>query len=170
MSKIRNGKVLKCMACTKDFYVPQYRLLTAKFCSLECQNHNQYDKYVYSCTNCKKEVITSPSRRNYKKKFCSMECSRFNALTAIERRKKQKAITKLSRSATSSRSLRKNIFRVKEAKCEICNYQEYDFCIDLHHIDNNPNNNTLENIAFLCVICHRKLHKGIINLNNNKES
>ena len=55
------------------------------------------------------------------------------------------------------------MFTEKEKKCEVCGYSEHDFCLDIHHIDNNPNNNTIENLAVLCAIYHRKLHKGVIN-------
>ena len=44
-------------------------------------------------------------------------------------------------------------------KCEKFGYDEYDFCLDIHHIDMNENNNDISNLAVLCVICHKKLHK-----------
>lgn len=163
MSKEKNGVTLNCQACKKEFYVPKYRIKTARFCSIECQNHKQYTKYIFECDGCKKEVITSPSRENYKKRFCSVECREHKKMDIKERRRKQKAWVRLNRNS-SARTLRKDVFAIKEVKCEICGYNEYEFCLDVHHIDENPKNNELKNLAILCCMCHRKLHKGIIEL------
>lgn len=159
----RNGKNVICKVCLKEFYVPNYRVSSAKFCSIHCQNHKQYDKWIFNCVNCKKECVAPPSRRNYRKKFCSIECTNSKRQTDKELRKKIKALNVLSRGNNSSRRLRNNIFKIKKPQCEICGYNEYDFNIDLHHIDKNCNNNELHNISILCVMCHRKLHKGVIN-------
>lgn len=40
-------------------------------------------------------------------------------------------------------------------KCSICNKKEK--CI-VHHVDENPNNNKLENLRILCYRCHNQLH------------
>jgi hypothetical protein len=159
--KTKNGINKACLGCGTEFYVPAYRIDTAKFCSLECQNHKQYtNRSTFNCEHCKKEFLDSPSRKT--RRFCSIECKNALAQDNKERRKRSKSLSKLNRGSTSSRSLRKHIFRIKEKKCEICGYDEYDFCLDLHHIDENPNNNILDNIAILCCMCHKKLHKGII--------
>lgn len=160
--KLKNGELKNCKACTKEFYVPAYRILTAKFCSLKCQNHVQYDKYIFICKTCNKEVIASPCRRKERKKFCSLLCRENNSANEKERRKKTKAYNLLKRGYNSSRQLRKYISQFKQMKCEICGYFEYDFCLDMHHKDHDPLNNSIENIGILCVMCHRKLHKGLI--------
>lgn len=156
------GENITCKACLKEFYVPKYRIKTAKFCSLECQNHKQYEKWVYNCQNCKKKCIESPSRKNYRKKFCSIDCFNAKRKTDKERRAQIKSYNILKRGNNSSRRLRVNFFKLKKPVCEICGYDEHDFCIDLHHIDENCENNEIENIAMLCAICHRKLHKNFI--------
>jgi hypothetical protein len=162
--KTRKGVNLNCNACNKEFYVPDYRKNTAKFCSLECQNHKQYDKYIFNCLSCNKKVITSPSRRNYKnKKFCSLDCRTKLRMDIKERRKAQKAWVRLNRNEIG-RTLRVDVFALKNKICEICGYYEYDFCLDIHHIDNDPKNNVLSNLAVLCCMCHRKLHKGLVML------
>lgn len=164
MGKKRSGIIKQCKACNKDFYVPQYRLNTANFCSLICQNHKQYETYKFICEGCGKKCETSPSRKYHKKKFCSIECRSLKSKNDREIRKKQKIYQILKRGNNSSRKLRKYISEIKDMKCEYCGYHEYEFCLDMHHIDNNPNNNHYTNIAILCCICHRKLHKGIIRL------
>ncbi len=164
MGKNKSGIIKNCQACKKEFYVPLYRMETAKFCSIYCQNHTQHDKYKFNCEGCGKECITSPSRRNYKKKFCSIECREYKRQTEKERRQKQRASKLLNRGTLQTRTLRRNLFKLKEKKCEVCGYNEYDFCLDIHHIDKNPKNNELENISILCCMCHKKVHKKIIQL------
>lgn len=161
MGKKRQGKNKFCEACQKEFYVPTYRIETAKFCSIECQNHKQYERYFFECKNCKKSCESSPSRRNYNKKFCSLECKNAKKQSEKERRSNTRAYNNKVRGFSSSRQLRRWIWEFKEKRCEVCGFDEYDFCLDIHHIDENPQNNDLENLVILCVICHRKHHKGM---------
>jgi len=164
MGKIKSGININCNACNKEFYVPRYRSETAKFCSLFCQNHKQHDKYIFECISCGKKCETSPSRRYTNKKFCSIECREKNAATDKERRKKIKAINIIRRGNTKARTMRKYISQFRKMMCDICGYNEYEFCLDMHHIDHNPNNNHPDNIGILCCLCHRKLHKGVIDM------
>lgn len=155
----RNGAILNCVVCNKEFYVPQYRLQEAKYCSKDCQNKGQYEYINKVCIGCGKEFKVSNSK--VKKQYCTIECRGLGKKDIVERRKQIKAYQKLSRGA-STRSLRNNLFKLRECKCDICGYDEYSFCIEVHHIDENPRNNEINNLAVLCVICHRKLHKGVI--------
>jgi hypothetical protein len=162
--KNKNGININCKCCDKEFYVPQYRIKTAKFCSLDCQNHKQYLKSKHNCKHCNKEFEDSPSRVG-KRIFCSQECyseSQRIYKTTTEKRKAQKALVNNKRGINWSSNNRKYVFALKPKKCEKCGYDEYDFCLDIHHIDMNANNNDISNLAVLCVICHKKLHKGII--------
>lgn len=165
----KKGINKNCLACGVEFYVPQYRAIKAKFCSHYCQNHKQYEasRLKFTCKGCGKETEDSPSRVGKARKYCSLDCRSNTAMTTKERRQKQKALQKLKRGNNSARNLRNWVFKVKPATCQVCGYSEYKFCLDLHHIDNNPNNNTLENVAVLCCMCHRKLHKGIISMAGN---
>lgn len=46
---------------------------------------------------------------------------------------------------------------IKENKCEICGITEWNgkpLNMELHHIDGNKNNNSLENLQILCPNCH----------------
>lgn len=162
--KQRSGINKKCLACGSEFYVPQYRAETAKFCSLNCQNHKQYEarRLIFKCFGCSAEVTDSPSRVGKRRKYCSIECKTKYALGVVETRRRQKAHRRLRAGGISGKTLRNWVFLEKPKKCENCGYSEYDFCIELHHIDNNPSNNVINNIAVLCVICHRKLHKGLL--------
>jgi hypothetical protein len=151
---------LQCHSCGNSYKVPQYRVEKSKYCSRECQNSGQYDSIQKNCECCKKEFKVSNSR--VKKKFCSSECQHLTKKTVIERRKDSKRIATVRRGTAKSSTLRKFVFSRKNKECELCGYNEYDFCLDVHHLDENPLNNEIDNLAVLCVICHRKLHKGVI--------
>ena len=164
MGKQRKGIIKKSKACDIEFYVAAYRAITANFCSVLCLNYKQYERFKFKCISCGKDCEASPSRKHQKKRFCSLECREAKACSEKERRKKVKVINLSKRGSAYGSKLRKYISQFKEMKCEICGYNEYEFCLDMHHIDHNPTNNTPENIGILCCMCHKKLHKGVITL------
>ena len=168
MGKKRNGKNINCKVCGNEFYVPHYRIHTAKFCSINCQNHKQYERYKFTCLQCKKKCEDSPSRKG-KKKFCSRECKSEFEIDRVSciKEKRRISIEKARKKGTvgnSGPALRKWILGIKEKKCEVCGFDDYESCLDIHHKDNDPNHNSLENLKVLCVLCHRKVHRKIINL------
>lgn len=50
------------------------------------------------------------------------------------------------------------------SKCPFCNNEEVDH-FEIHHIDENPENNSFINLLMLCPICHSKITKKDISLN-----
>ena len=164
MAKLRSGKVKVCIACNKDYYVPEYRVLKSKFCSTVCQKYKQYEdkRFEFKCSFCKKLTKDSPSRINAKRKYCSREC--LESVTQERRKICREAMAKrrLVVGNISTKALRNLVWDFKDKSCEICSYKEYDFLLDVHHIDENPRNNFMENLAVLCCMCHKKLHKGVI--------
>lgn len=154
-----------CTVCKKDYKIKPYQAQTTKFCSIECKNHTQYTRRDYKCAGCGKEAQASGSRP--RKKYCSMDCRTINSLTIKERRTRQKAAAIKKRGFISGRNLKKQLKTIRALYCDYCNYREYDFCLDVHHLDHNPNNNELNNLAILCCICHRKLHKNVIEYKRN---
>lgn len=61
--------------------------------------------------------------------------------------------------AIKQKLLKENI---KQFKCELCGLTEWngskdDLVIELHHIDGNHSNNSIDNLMFLCPNCHRML-------------
>ena len=149
-----------CEVCSTEFYVRKYRELKAKFCSRVCQNKLQYTnkRVEYICKGCNKTYTDSPCRKT--RLFCSMECKTLISKSTRERRVAARRAKVVRRGSSSSRVLRVYIFSIRKPQCEICAYDKYPYCLDLHHIDCNPNNNVENNIAILCALCHRQLHKG----------
>lgn len=84
-----------------------------------------------------------------KRKYCNRECMKNNFLKIGD------DYNQSYRNAhTTSKRINKNI--LKKDKCEICGSKEN---LDVHHKDNNWNNNNLDNLECLCRSCHSKEHK-----------
>lgn len=67
-------KETKCLVCGKDFYVPNWRIGRAKYCSYTCSakgrtSDKSYDK-PRTCIGCGKEFLPS----QWYQKFCNREC------------------------------------------------------------------------------------------------
>lgn len=163
---MKKGIIKECKACGIGFYVPKYREDTAKFCSINCQNHIQHITKLKICEGCKKEFKVSNSRGN--KKFCTMECRSLITKSERQRRAENRALSKLKRGSNSSRNLKKIVKLVKDLKCEYCKYDKREYNLDIHHIDEDPTNNKIDNLSVLCAMCHRDYHKGnLIYKNSN---
>ncbi len=63
------GKYLICKKCKKEFYVHNYRLDTATFCSISCKKKQ---KIKLGCLYCNIEFEVYPSSKD--KKFCREKC------------------------------------------------------------------------------------------------
>lgn len=61
---------------------------------------------------------------------------------------------KIKPSKLKNKLIKENIL---ENKCDVCgltNWLDKPIVLQLHHIDGNPNNNSLENLQLLCPNCH----------------
>lgn len=64
----------------------------------------------------------------------------------------------------SGENYRQRAFRKYKPKCSVCRWNEDTDVLEVHHIDENRQNNDLSNLIILCPICHKKLttHKYIL--------
>lgn len=98
-------------------------------------------------------------------------------LTGIPKHKKNwKTIDEhLSNGSTTQSSKLKHILiknGLKLNKCEICGIEDWNgkpLNMQLHHIDGNPKNNTIENLQILCPNCHAQTD-GYCSSNKNKDN
>lgn len=63
--------------------------------------------------------------------------------------------------------LKEEVFKRANFVCENCGSDKYK--LDIHHLDGKGKgsvvkNNNMDNLALLCVLCHTKFHKGLIDL------
>ncbi|MCH1964374.1 HNH endonuclease signature motif containing protein [Clostridium perfringens] len=84
-----------------------------------------------------------------RRKYCSVKCMKLDYLNIGENN------SNWSNSHTTARIINKEI--LKKNKCELC---EKTGKLDVHHIDGNFQNNSIDNLQILCRSCHNKIHKN----------
>jgi hypothetical protein len=147
-----------CLACQTPFTqkkrLEKYLKL---FCNRACSAtyNNKYRKrnnnYIVSsnCLNCKKQF--KYKRNSSTGKYCSNKCQReFNFISDTIKRAEQGQI---SNSKTQARVLT----HLRGYKCVCCGISEWNnkhISLHVDHIDGNSDNNSLDNLRFLCPNCH----------------
>jgi 5-methylcytosine-specific restriction endonuclease McrA len=61
---------------------------------------------------------------------------------------------------TGEHRYRERSFAKYEHKCAVCGWDEDEDVLEVHHIDENRSNNSIDNLIILCPTCHRKLTTG----------
>ena len=153
--------IIYCPACKKEFF-KKYRK-NQKFCCRNCyfkwskniQNSGRYKKNNIPWTQGK---ILSQEMKNKMKK----------GHLESNKNKEEKHWNWKGGCRSFYRGRAKEILKKAciEKKCFICN--EKNEKIHIHHIDHNYKNNTLENLKYLCIICHTRLHHQGEKKNNKK--
>ena len=124
------------------------------------------NKQNITCDYCGKEFYRSESRLHTKSglHFCSRECK------DIAQRIENNFIEMWPDHYKDGSQVhyRQMAFRNYSHKCNNCGWDEDEYILEVHHIDENRNNNDLKNLMILCPICHRKLTSHKYKLINNK--
>lgn len=68
----------------------------------------------------------------------------------------------------NSQNYRFKAFSLYEHKCGICGWNKDERILEVHHIDENRENNSPENLIILCPICHKYLTLHIYNIEEIK--
>lgn len=186
MKKLRHDTHTKpCINC--GVTTPQYRSgRDTPYCSRACWLEDKAKPIVKNCPCCEKdfELPAHPSKARHRV-YCSNEC-RYKATSIGSRAKKVMvkccrgcgtafdAGTRANRRKYCSQACywaqRKNIEWAKGESCtgvlkELreqslpCSCCGYDGLTEVHHIDGDPHNNKLENLAVMCPDCHRRVHR-----------
>ena len=103
-------------------------------------------KYGYKkCEYCGREFAVN--RRN--KRYCRDTCQK------IASKKRQSNWKDVKRTYQREYAYRKH----KGSYCECCGFIPKHPCqLDVHHVDQNRKNNSIENLMTLCANCHRLVH------------
>ena len=102
---------------------------------------------IIKCDECGKEFKRLKSQIAKSKtglNFCSITCGN---------RYKNKAVI----NTKNSNDYRRNAFLAYPHKCAKCGYNEDERILEVHHIDENRNNNDITNLIILCPNCHKKI-------------
>lgn len=118
-----------------------------------CPNCGIAKKLITKCLYCGKELVRVPSDVSKSKSgnfYCSHSCK-----AAYENSLKiQKGVYG---SYDDLKNYRKKAFDNYEHKCIVCGWNEDERVLEVHHKDENRDNNKLSNLCILCPICHKKI-------------
>jgi hypothetical protein len=181
-NKPRTGKVLKCLICQTEKYIPLNRLSTFKYCSRRCQALASCERLTTQCEICNSKFEYIACRLN-KAKYCSRKCfykSQYKPKVGVDyicqhcevifkdspsknRKFCSKACTKKKKKSEwhpkFSTVRKKMLSEGLINKCEKCGYNEFVEILGVHHIDGNRDNNDLKNLMVVCPMCHSLLHR-----------
>lgn len=158
---------VKCCVCNREFerelkfYNINLKRGQRIYCSKECQMRHQKTGKVMYCNNCGKKIYITPNRQEKSKSglvFCSHSCSAsyFNPITKYKE--------------DNSFQYRRNAFSNYEHKCAICGWNKDERVLEVHHIDEDRTNNSLNNLIILCPICHKYLTLHLLTLEELKKT
>ncbi len=155
----RTSVQLHCLDCGYTWEAkPQNFLYTDKGKNHLCPNCGVKNKIKRKCAWCGKEVERTPSQINKNKTgyvYCSREHGNLH----------KNFLRKLSGEWDNSSNYRTKAFNAYEHKCACCGWCEDERILEVHHIDENRDNNELDNLIILCPTCHRKITLGYYFLN-----
>lgn len=159
--RVRKAEKIICKECKKEHLVRirPNRKRKVEFCSIVCfrEFSKKETKTKLNCSWCKKEFFRTSSKiRNSKSGlyFCCRKCKdeaqRLGGIKDIQP----------NHYGTSNKIDYRQIYidAGKELICGRCGYKEFESSVQIHHIDENRNNNTIENLLALCANCHYALH------------
>ena len=167
--KRRNAYKIVCEECGKEHFVrirKNRHGQNFRFCSGQCATSNRFKdtRRNLICAWCKTPFVKHDSKLQNSKSglfFCCRKCKdEAQKLGGI------KEIQPPHFGTASPLHTYRRIFvdNGGEFKCKRCGYDEFENCVEVHHIDHNRENNHPSNLMPLCCNCHNAYHYGHITL------
>lgn len=149
---------VKCKICGSSFYAKPYHVKRGwgKYCSRECHHKSMKARIELKCDICGKymERTASDTKKSKSKKyFCSKSCQTQwrNVYFSGKRHANWKAGKRLNYRSILKKS------DVPE-KCQRCNSRDKRV-LAVHHLDHDRENNSVDNLVWLCHNCHTLIHR-----------
>ena len=155
--KRRIGIEVVCAECDIKFITRAMR--PYKCCSKECSYKWREKKEIVNCAKCKNKFAITPSKKKNSKSglyFCSRKCK-----DEAQRIGGIREIMPPHYGIGKSQKVYRGFFKNEELVCKRCGYNEFIECVDIHHIDENKENNNRNNLVPLCACCHRALYSKL---------
>jgi peptide methionine sulfoxide reductase MsrB len=150
----RKASVRECERCGRWLVTRSSQ--PAKYCSLHCACKAKQEKNSrqVSCAKCGKEFLKPVSKMTAKSGlyFCSRACK--------DAAQRLGGIKEIMPDHYGKSDDYRGLFTEEELFCHRCGYNEFSSSVEIHHIDENHDNNARENLIPLCGCCHRALHRG----------
>lgn len=144
-----NRKHYVCPQCKKEAREQEKNFLTCDFCGAEflrqASKTQTKSGFHFCCRECKDKAQSISSGTDFKK-------------------------IRPKHYGTSLKDYRKKALRAFVHECAVCGYNEDVDVLEVHHIDEDRDNNSLENLVILCPLCHKKLTTKKYKLVNNNRS
>ncbi len=146
-----------CHQCSNVYYS---KCVNSKFCTYACSVLNKTrEKITVTCDQCTNTYLKSKRLASKSiKHFCSNDCKK----TYYKINSKERGIYHGHNGKSALSSYRKLAFDNFPHECYHCKYNKYPNVLQVHHLDENRENNNLENLRIVCPTCHSELHKGFI--------
>lgn len=158
--KLRTFIEFKCDGCGEISDRPKriFKNNSENFCSHKCwaDTTSQRSMVNMSCSFCENLFKRRQSHLNKSKSglyFCSRVCK--DNAQRLENNFPEIRPDHYGSGITNYRNI---AFRTNDKKCFVCGYDKYPEILQVHHIDRNRNNNTIENLKILCPTCHMEDH------------
>lgn len=119
-------------------------------------------RITVTCAYCGKEIVRQKSDQNQTKSGLFFCCREHKDLAQKIESGEQFNSIRPEHYGTynQGREYRKIAFRIYPHKCAICNWDEDEDILQVHHIDENRLNANPKNLIILCPTCHWKLTIG----------
>jgi predicted nucleic acid-binding Zn ribbon protein len=148
--KYKRNPNTQCVVCGKEIYKRPFEILKNKgrvYCSIRC--------YGISCRKespCK--ICGKPILARFNKKTCSRSCAnklRIGMKYKLNAPRKDNVVT--------YRIQKARLIQLRGPTCERCGYNRIGI-LQVHHKDQNRQNNALNNLELVCPNCHYEEHYG----------
>ena len=150
----KKKKQKMCLYCNNAF---ETKCNHAKYCTTHCSTlAKTKEKVEIVCSNC--NTLFKKQKRKIKKSithFCSNICKQnYFKINSHER-----GVYKKHNGRSVISTYRKNAFNNYKNECYYCGYDKFIDVLQVHHLDENRKNNSLENLRIVCPTCHSEIHK-----------
>lgn len=135
--------LVECKTCHHQWtYVPQ----SITPCSTNIYHFKGCPNCLYEEVNCDEcgTKFKKLKSRITEKNFCSIACG--------NRYKNRERFD-----FNNGSSYRRNAFIHNDHKCALCGWDKDERVLEVHHIDENREHNTMDNLIILCPTCHKYL-------------
>jgi len=156
---------VNCKNCDKQFFRVKRKVIEKNFCCRLCSEEHKKNSDIFEtqCAFCKSSIKRKNSRKRNSKSglyFCSRDCKDNAQRYHNSLRIKEFESIMPNHYGTGEYRYRKKAFdNAKVIKCNFCDYSN-EKILQVHHIDEDRENNELSNLMIVCPTHHCEIHYG----------
>lgn len=150
-----------CLTCNKKFVTEQKEVNrgNGKFCSRSCSSKSSRKKTmkvkVVVCSYCKIDFEKPISKLGNSKSGLFFCCRKHKDLG----QRFENGLTEIHPPHYKGiGNYREIAFKAYGKLCSVCGYNKISNVLEVHHIDRNRSNNSVDNLSVLCPNCHQENH------------